>query len=225
MNIVTSVFQSSVGKKFILAITGTLLFGFVIVHLLGNLQIFLGPDALNSYAALLKANPLLLWGARLGLLTLFLLHITTATSISLENWAARPTPYAVNIHPYTTVASRTMVISAGMVFAFVIYHLLQFTVGVTHPEIMRFQDAKGHIDVYRMVVAGFSHPLVAAFYILAMTLLYLHLRHGLASLFQTLGLKNKHYGGLIEGFAQVTALVILAGYCSIPIAVLLGFGR
>jgi succinate dehydrogenase / fumarate reductase cytochrome b subunit len=225
MNIITSVFQSSVGKKFILALTGVLLFGFVVVHLLGNLQIFLGPNALNSYAALLKANPLLLWGARLGLLTVFMTHITVATSLTLDNWAARPVAYVNNLHPYTTMASRTMVISAGMVFAFVIYHLLQFTVGVTHPEIMHFQDGQGRTDVYRMVIAGFRHPLVSVFYMLAMSLLYLHLRHGLASLFQTLGIKNKHYAGLIEGFAQVTALVLLAGYCSIPLAVLLGWGR
>ena len=206
-----------------MAITGCLLFGFVIVHLLGNLQIYIGPESLNAYASLLKGNPVLLWSFRLGLLLTAALHIATALSLSVENRAARPIAYAGRKVPYADLASRTMLVSGLILLAFIIYHLLQFTVGVAQPSIMHFQDAKGHADVYRMVIGGFSNPWISGFYVLSMGLLYLHLSHGIGSLFQSLGLKNQQYSDLILGFSQGAALLIFLGNCSIPVAVLMGW--
>jgi succinate dehydrogenase / fumarate reductase cytochrome b subunit len=222
MNIVSSIFYSSIGKKYVMAVTGGLMFAFVVVHLLGNLQIFEGPEAINRYAALLQSNALVVWGSRLVLLSIALLHVTTAASLTLENWAARPVRYAVNITPYTTYAGRTMVLSGSMVFAFIVYHLLHFTAGVVQPQIMQYLDDKGRHDVYRMMVAGFQHPEVSAVYLLAMGLLYFHLRHGITSLFQSLGLKDMHYGPLLETGARWAALLVFLGYCSIPLSILAG---
>jgi succinate dehydrogenase / fumarate reductase, cytochrome b subunit len=225
MNIVTSIFHSSIGKKYIMALTGGLLFSFVVIHLLGNLQFFWGPDSINRYAELLKANAFILWGTRLVLLSVFLLHVTTAASITLENWAARPVPYAVRVYPYTPFAARTIVVSGVMVFAFVVYHLLHFTAGMAQPQIMHYVDAKGRHDVYRMMIEGFRNPGVSAVYLVAMGLLYFHLRHGINSLFQSLGLKDRHYGPLLEQCARWIALAIFLGFCSIPLSVLAGLVR
>ena len=205
-----------------MAITGSLLFGFVIVHLLGNLQIYLGPDALNAYAALLQGNKVVLWSFRFGLGGLALLHITTAVALYLENRSARPIPYERYTAPYSSFSSRSMVLSGLTLFAFIVYHILHLTVGVTQPDIMHFTDTHGRHDVYRMMITGFAHPGVAGFYMLAMVLLYFHLSHGINSLFQSLGLKNRQYSGLIFGFSQGAAALICIGNCSIPIAILTG---
>ncbi len=222
MNIIVRIFKSSIGKKYVMAVTGCLLFGFVIIHLLGNLQIYLGRDHLNAYAALLKGNQILLWSFRLGLLAIALIHITTAVMLTLENWAARPIPYTSYTAPYSTYAARTMVVSGSVLLAFVIYHLMHFTVGVVQPQIMELLDDKGRHDVYAMVILGFGNPWVSSSYLAAMVLLYLHLSHGISSLFQSLGLKNQNYAGLILGFSQGAAALIFFGNCSIPIAVLIG---
>lgn len=223
MNIITSLFQSSIGKKFVMAVTGLLLFGYVTLHLLGNLQIYMGADALNSYAALLKSKPVLLWMARLVLLGVFLTHVTTAIILALESRAARPIAYSLGKPPSATYASRTMVMSGLVLLAFIIYHVLHLTVGVVQPGIMGFTDRLGRHDVYQMIVHGFSNGWVALSYLAAMGLLYFHLSHGISSFFQSLGLKNRNYSGLILGFAHGAALVIFAGNCSIPLAILIGF--
>jgi len=183
-------YQTSIGKKYVMAVSGCLLLGFVSVHLLGNLQVFLGTDTINAYAAMLKGNQLLVWTARLVLLTIAMVHITTGLGLAFENRAARPVAYATPIVPYADYSSRTMLLSGLAVFAFVLYHLLHFTVGVTHPEIMQFRDTQDRPDVYRMMILGFSHPAVSGMYILALVLLYLHLNHGISSFFQSLGLKT-----------------------------------
>jgi succinate dehydrogenase / fumarate reductase cytochrome b subunit len=170
-----------------MAVTGCLLFGFVIVHLLGNLQIYLGPDAINAYAALLQGNKLVLWSFRLGLGALVLLHITTATALTIENRAARPVAYLNGTPPYSSVSSRTMVMSGAIIFLFIVYHILHFTAGLTQPDIMHFIDAKGRHDVHKMMILGFSNPWVSGVYLAAMSLLYLHLSHGIGSFFQSLG--------------------------------------
>jgi len=167
MNIVKSLFQSSIGRKYIMAVTGGLLFGFLVVHLAGNVQIFLGADRINSYAALLKSNLLVLWGFRLGLAAIALIHITTATGLTLENWAARPDRYAANTDPYASFSARTMVVSGVILFAFITYHLLHFTLGVTQPGIMHHVDHLGRHDVYRMMLEGFRNPWIAGTYLAA----------------------------------------------------------
>ena len=223
MNIVKSLFQSSIGRKYIMAVTGGMLFAFAVVHLVGNLQIFLGPERLNTYAAFLKSKPLVLWGFRLGLAAIALIHITTATGLTLENWAARPNRYAANTDPYATFAARTMVISGSLIFAFVTYHLLHFTMGVAQPGIMGHVDAHGRHDVYRMVVEGFRNPWVSGAYVGAMVMLFFHLQHGLSSLFQSLGLKNQKFAKGIEYMAVAAALLLCVGNCAIPLSIVLGF--
>lgn len=211
-----------------MAITGGLLFLFVIGHMLGNLQIFVGAEQINAYGHFLQHTPEILWPARIGLLVLVALHIWSAIQVSLENRAARPVGYAGNPKPVATnLASRTLLMSGLIIAAFIVYHLLHFTVQVkalnlTGHDFLALEDTKQRHDVYRMMVVGFSSPWVSGFYILAMALLCLHLSHGVSSMFQTLGLKNKAWGALIDRFAQIAAVVIFVGNCSIPVAILAG---
>ena len=227
MNIITNLFNSSLGKKFIMAITGLALFLFVAMHLVGNLQIFLGPEALNRYGHFLQSNPEIIWPARIGLLLMVALHIWSAIKLSAENKAARPIGYANAPAPVAaSYASRTMLMSGLIIAAFIIYHLLHFTaqvqgVNLTGKNFAGLFDSQGRHDVFAMMVTGFRQPLVSAFYVLAMALLCLHLSHGVSAMFQSLGLKNETYAPLIDRFAKVTALVIFIGYISIPLAVLL----
>jgi len=227
MNLFSGILGSSLGKKYLMAITGLILFGFVIGHMLGNLQIFLGRDPINSYAHFLKSKPGLLWLARLGLLLVVTLHIWAAVKLALENKAARPVAYAEARLVAATYASRTMIWSGVIIFAFVVYHLMQFTAGITNPEYLELEetlpDGTQRHDVYRMIVLGFSNPWVSGFYIVSMTLLCLHLSHGVSSLFQSLGLKNKYYGRHIDRFAKAAALIVFLGNCSIPVAILFRF--
>lgn len=206
-----------------MAITGFLLFSFVVVHLLGNLQIFLGLEPINRYALLLKSNALVLWSFRVGLLAVTVLHIATGLSLAIENRRARPEGYVKGKAPYSSFASRTMVISGLILLAFIIFHLLHFTVGVVSPSIMGLVDPYGRVDVFNMVVKGFSVPWISFFYIGSMAMLYFHLSHGISSLFQSLGLKSYNYSGFIMGFAHGAAFILFLGNCSIPLAILLGY--
>ncbi len=215
--------KTSITKKAVMAVTGLLLLGFVIAHLLGNLCVFGGPDLLNSYAYHLEGLGPLLWAARLGLLILVLLHITTAVQLVLENRKARPVPYQRYKPVETTYAARTMAASGVIVLAFIVYHLLHFTFRVTHPDISHGLDPHGHRDVYRMVVLSFGDPRVAGGYVFAMALLCLHLSHGFKSLFQSMGWNSIRLEPKLAGISRLLALLIFIGYSSIPLAVLLGF--
>jgi succinate dehydrogenase / fumarate reductase cytochrome b subunit len=221
MNLLARAFRSSLGKKYIMAITGLLLFLFVIVHMLGNLQVYLGPETMNAYAALLKSRPALLWTARIGLFIIAVLHIVSALQLAAENRAARPQPYSEG-KPLATLASRTILVSGLIIFGFVVYHLMHFTFGVTNPDFMDLHDPLGHHDVYRMTVEGFRNPWVSAFYILSMGLLCLHLSHGVSSLFQSLGIRRKTTLAAFNRLARISAMLILIGNCSIPISILAG---
>jgi succinate dehydrogenase / fumarate reductase, cytochrome b subunit len=227
MNVVAGFFRSTLGRKYVMAITGFAMFGFVVAHMLGNLQIFLGPEAINRYGSFLKSLGELLWVARIGLLLMVGLHIWAAISLSAENKAARPVGYG-NYKPVgSTYASRTMLMSGLIIAAFVIYHLLHYTalvkeINLTGTNFAELHDEKGRHDVYRMMVIGFKHPAVSIFYIIGMVLLSLHLSHGVSSMFQSLGWKNRNWSPLINGFARFIAIALLVGYCSIPIAVLTG---
>ena len=210
-----------------MALTGCALFGFVIAHLAGNLQIFLGPENLNRYGNFLQTTPELIWPARIGLIALAVLHIVAAVQLSAENKRARSVPYAHYEVVAASYASRTMLMSGLIIAAFVIYHLLHFTVQIpginfTGQDFRILEDAEKRHDVYRMMVVGFKQPLVSGFYILGMALLCLHLSHGASSMFQSLGWKNKYYGKFIDKAAMVVAVLIFLGYCSIPLAVLSG---
>ena len=216
--------MSSVGRKFLVALTGLGLFLFVIVHMLGNLQIFLGPDPINHYAEFLKSKPALLWGTRIGLLLLVFIHITLGVLLALENRRARPVRYSIGKPAASSLASRTILISGLLIFSFVVYHLLQFTMGTTNPEYLELRDAHGRHDVYSMMVRGFSHPWVAVFYVLSMALLCLHLSHGVSSTFQSLGIRKRTWT-LVDRFAKTAAILIFIGNTSIPLAVLSGMIR
>jgi len=231
MNLLARVWRSSVGKKFVMASTGGALFVFVIGHLLGNLQLFLGPETLNRYGHFLKSNKEILWLVRLALLACVVLHILAAARLAAENKAARPVGYAGDPIPISaSYASRTMLMSGVIVAAFIVYHLLHYTVLVTGmnfsgQDFGGFHDEKGRHDVYRMMIIGFQQPIVAIVYILAMALLCLHLSHGVQAMFQSLGVRTGCCPGLPRRAARWGAVVIFAGYVSIPLAVLSGFGR
>ncbi|HKQ38901.1 MAG TPA: succinate dehydrogenase cytochrome b subunit [Verrucomicrobiae bacterium] len=221
------VWNSSLGKKYIMALTGLALIGFVIAHLVGNLQIFLGREALNRYGHFLQTTPELVWPLRLALLAMVVLHIIAAIALTRENRAARPIAYAHYEIVAASYASRTMFMSGLIVFVFIIYHLLHFTVQVpqinlTGQDFRLLEDSKQRHDIYAMMVAGYRNPLVSGFYLLGMALLSLHLSHGISSLFQSLGLSNRVYMRFLDKVAKIAATAIFLGYASIPAAVLMG---
>lgn len=209
-----------------MALTGIGLFLFVVGHMVGNLQIFLGPEAINRYGSFLKGLGELLWAARIGLLVLVLLHIWSAASLSAENRKARPVGYGKYVPKGASYASRTMIMSGLIIASFIIYHLLHFTalapVNGTGIDFATFHDERGRHDVYRMMVTGFRVWYVSLFYIIGMILLSLHLSHGVSAMFQSLGLRSKGWQPFIHKFAKFIAIVLLIGYCSIPIAALTG---
>lgn len=195
---------------------------FVVIHMVGNLQIYLGPAVLNQYAQLLKGMKILLWVARLGLLTLFTIHLIMAVELARRNRLARGGLYHVKDNCGTSLASRTMLSSGLVILSFLIYHLLHFTLGVTDPANHLLRDVAGRHDVYSMVILGFRNPYVSSAYIAAMLFLSLHLSHAASSIFQTFGIVrdgNRRYFALV---GVMIAGAVLAGNTSIPIAVTLG---
>lgn len=205
-----------------MSVTGLVLFGFVVMHMLGNLQIFLGPEALNGYAAALQSIPELLWLVRAVLLICLIFHLWTAVVLTVENRRARPIAYQMKRGVQATLASKTMMISGLAIFFFIIYHLLHYTLGVFQPEYFHMTDAKGRHDVYTMVVSNFTHRSVSLTYIAAMALLALHLGHGAAVWPQSLGLSNEKFKPFMDKFGRAAAIVIFVGNISIPIAVMTG---
>jgi len=211
--------NSTNGKKAVMAVTGAMMFGFVVVHMAGNLQIFEGPDQFNKYAQLLRTLPEALWAARLVLLAAVLLHTLAALQLYLCNRRARPVAYSKKDAIASTYASRTMYWSGPIIFAFVIYHLLHFTLGVT--GVPDFIEG----DVYHNVVSGFQNPIIGIWYIFAMMLLCLHLRHGVWSLLQSVGVSHPRYTPLFQHASTALAVVIFVGFVSVPVGVLIGWVR
>lgn len=224
MKELTALFRTSVGKKLVMAVTGLMLYGFVVIHLVGNLQIYSGQESINQYAYFLKSKPIILWGFRFGLLAIFVLHIQTAFSLAAANKKANEgVPYDDPSDNGSSLASRTMIASGSLILAFVIFHILHFTVGFIFPDYFQLKDAAGHHDVYGMVVKGFQVWWVTFFYIVSMALLCFHLSHGLSALFQSLGFMNSKYMPLIEKAALVGWVAIFIGNCAIPLSILLGY--
>jgi len=239
-----SFFQSTIGLKIVMAVSGLVLVGFVLGHMLGNLQIFLGPDTINAYAHKLKTlPPPVLWGFRLFLLAAVALHVWAAVKLVLRNRHARPEDYTENQVVQASYASRTMRWSGVVLLAFIIFHLAHFTVRevpgldydkpeyqaplVKHGEIVRYGDGEPEMvfDVYAMMITGFSreHWYVPVFYIVAMGLLCLHLSHGVSSMFQSAGLRNRVWRRRLRYVARAYALTVFLGFIVIPIAVLAGW--
>jgi succinate dehydrogenase / fumarate reductase cytochrome b subunit len=215
-------YQSSIGKKYVVAVTALLLVLYVLGHLVGNLQIYLGPDRINAYAKFLHDLGPILWVVRVILLAAFVIHIAATIQLAQENRLAKPQKYAVAGYQRSTMASRTMIVSGLIVLCFVIYHLLQFTLQVTDPEFREVHDSIGRHDVYRMLILGFRHPLVSLFYVIALFLLTTHLSHGFASVVQTLGINNRKIANFVSTGGQTLAWVVFAGYISIPVTILVG---
>ncbi len=219
-------FSSSVGAKTLMAFSGLGLVGFVITHMIGNLQVFAGPEKLNAYAKQLQDLGPLLWVARLGLLGLFMLHVGTAFRLVQANKAARPTPYVRKVEERTSFAARTMWMSGLIVLVFILYHIAHFTlrmpVGAKDFTSARYELPEHGHDVYRMVVLGFQVWWVSALYIVANVLLGLHISHGASSAFQTLGVRHARLAFLKHGFGPAIGGLIIVGNCSMPIAILMG---
>ncbi len=219
---------SSLGKKTVVAVTGIALVLFVIGHLLGNLTFFFGPVAINSYAMHLRDLGPLLWIARISLLGAVVLHIYFTMLVWKENQAARPQKYAVKATMKTTVFARTMRLTGLIVLAFVVFHLAHFTLWWVDPNYSTYHAVvDGHEvhDVYRMVITGFSNPIVSIFYIVSLALLTSHLSHGIGSLFQTLGITSKRMRPVYENAGKILAWALFVGYAAIPLSVLLGLGK
>lgn len=209
--------QSTNGKKVVMAVTGCIMFIFLIGHLLGNLLVYVGRARFNDYAQFLHFDDTLLWIVRAILIVSVVLHIIATVQLALRNKAARPVGYSRKQAINSSYASRTMYWSGPIVLAFIIFHLLEFTAGTIHPE---SQFTPG--DVYHNVVAGFQVWWVSAWYIFALILLGFHLRHGLWSMFQSVGYNHPRHTPLLKKTAYVVAVAIVLGYISIPISVLAG---
>jgi succinate dehydrogenase / fumarate reductase cytochrome b subunit len=221
MNRLVRLFGSSVGRKLVTAGTGVLLIAFLFGHMFGNLKVFQGQEALNSYAAWLQGHPLL-WLMRAGLLTLFVVHIWLTLSLARENRAARPVGYRRYTPRAVRFTSRYMALSGLLVLSFVVYHLLHFTFGVVDAANTRLLDARGQLDVYASVVWSFQNPWIAGSYVISMLLLGAHLWHGTTSVFQTLGLRHESYQTMIRVISAAAVAALVIGNCSIPILIWAG---
>ena len=228
MSTVTGIFKSSLGRKYLMAGTGVFLLLFVIGHLVGNLQVFGPPELINKYAHFLQSKPLMVWGARLGLLVIVGVHIATAVQLSVANKAARPVGYAGGDSYGSTWQSRYMLMSGIVILAFIIYHLAHFTVrlpGINgvgdFTKIKTVLHGETVPDVYAMMILGFQVWWVSAFYLIAQALLFIHLGHGISSGFQSLGLRNHVWWPRIQLLAKVVSVAIFIGYASIPAAIFL----
>lgn len=226
---------STLAAKYWMAVTGFLLVGFVIVHMVGNLQIFAGPDKINAYAKMLKDLGPLLWVARGVLLAVFLLHIYLALTLSKRNRAARPSKYVYQRTLKASPASRYMLLTGLVILAFVIFHLAHYTLGLVQQitvvdaagqaktvSLLDLHDEKGRHDVYAMLLFGFRQwPIVVA-YLVAQIILVLHLYHGASSMFQSLGINHPRYNWLLHRVGLAVAVLIGAGNLAMPLAVFFG---
>ena len=214
--------QSSVGRKIIMAVTGFVLVAFVCVHLLGNSSVFIGANAINAYAQKLHSLGPFVWVFRLVMLAAFAIHIIFGIQLTLENRAATPDRNVQIKRLKTGFGAETMIVSGLVMLAFVIYHLLHFTVRVTNPEIYVPLGDHGMVDVYVMVVKGFHSARPVIIYLVGMSFLFLHVSHGFQSLFQTIGLSNDKSLPVMETISKLVGVVLLVGYISIPLLVVFG---
>lgn len=208
---------SSIGMKFLMALSGLAMFGFVVAHLSGNLLLFKGEEAFNYYAESLKQLGPLLWIARIGILVTAIVHVFTAIRLTRMNRAARPMPYMKNATIQASLASRTMAVTGGWVLFFILYHLAHFTFQKVH-----IFDVPNPSSLFQIVVASFQQPAVAALYIVSLVLMGNHLNHGLSSLFQSLGFNHPTFTPMIKRAVPVVAWGWALCFISIPVSCLLG---
>ncbi|MGE5698622.1 MAG: succinate dehydrogenase cytochrome b subunit [Deltaproteobacteria bacterium] len=212
---------SSVGRKVLMAGSGLFMLLFVIVHLLGNSSIFVGPDGINAYADKLHGLGPFVWAFRLFMLAMLGIHILFGILVTLDNWSANPDKYKVKKMLKATFAGETMIWTGALLLVFIVYHLLQFTVRIT-PDVVLGEDAKGRFDVFTMVTSSFSSTPIVAIYVAAMVTLFLHLSHGIQSIFQTIGWNNDKTLPTYTRLGQLLAVVFLLGYSAIPVLILSG---
>jgi succinate dehydrogenase / fumarate reductase cytochrome b subunit len=215
--------KTSIGSKAIVAVTGALLFLFLIAHLIGNLQVFLGPEALNGYAKFLHSKPFWVWAFRIGMLAIVTIHVWFTIVLKLENWEARPDRYRKEATLKASVASRYMIWTGLLVGAFIVFHILHFTAHVVDTGGMAVDPELGMTNVYDMVITGFSVPWVAFSYLVAMILLGFHLYHATSSLFQTLGWNHATINPIVRWMMPLLGILIVVGNCVIVGAIYLGW--
>ena len=216
--------DTTVGKKVVMALSGVFVFIWLTAHMIGNLQVFLGPTPYNEYAKWLHDHPPMLWGSRFALLLAFGLHIVNSLSLWMRNRKARPVGYRVKKDQVTSVSAKTMIYGGLFMALYLVYHLAHLTFGVTsglgyeHLPL----DANGLPDVYFNVVSSFHVPWAAGFYSAAMVVLGLHLYHGAWSVFHTLGINHERYNDGLRSAASAVALAIVAGFLAVPVGVFMG---
>jgi succinate dehydrogenase cytochrome b subunit len=227
-NRLLALWNSIVGKKVVMAVTGAVLILFVIMHMIGNLKIFSGPEEINAYSRFLRevgwpelGYGQLLWMVRTVLFLCAVLHITAAVQLTRMNWQARPTGYESRKNVETSWGAVTMRWGGLLLAVFIVFHLFHFTGGMVGFEPGQFE----HLAVYQNVVAGFSNVPIALFYIIAMAALCLHLDHGVWSMLQTLGWVTQGNTKTLKTVSRIVALIIFAGFISVPISVLAGWVR
>jgi succinate dehydrogenase / fumarate reductase cytochrome b subunit len=215
--------QSSVGRKIIMAVTGNMLIALYSVHLLGNSSLFFGSAAINAYAQKLHSLGPVVWIFRLVMLGIFAVHIFFGIQLTLENKAATPDKNVMVRRLKTGFAAETMIVSGLVLLAFIIYHLLHFTVRVTNPDIyVPIEGGGGMVDVFYMMVNGFNSIFTVLIYVIAMGFLFLHVSHGFQSMFQTYGLSNDRTLPVMENVSKFVAVILLVGYASIPLLIIFG---
>jgi succinate dehydrogenase / fumarate reductase cytochrome b subunit len=222
----SSYVKSSVGAKHLMAVTGIVLSGFVLGHMAGNLLVLFGQDAINAYAHGLKTTPALLWGTRIVLLGAVAVHIVAAVRLTAINRAARPVGYVRYKPARTPFYARAMPWTGAILLAFIVYHLLHFTIGAVAPstfaETPGNVDALGRPDVYSMMVHGFQNPIIAGSYLVAMAMLCMHLAHGVTSMFQSVGFYHPKYNAIVRYAGPVFAGLVFLGNTLIVLAILVG---
>jgi succinate dehydrogenase / fumarate reductase, cytochrome b subunit len=214
---VLSFYDAPIGKKTVMAITGVILFGFVFVHMAGNMQIFLGREPFDAYGRLLRIEPALLWLARLILLASVIMHVVAAIQLNALKQKARPVGYQKTANVQSSFASRTMIWSGVIVAIFIVYHIMNLTLGAVG---LPFEE--GH--VFDNAIATFRVLPISIAYIVTMILLGFHLNHGVWSMFQSLGVSNPRYSAGLKRFANIFSILVVLGFISIPIAVMAGYG-
>ena len=223
-----TLYRSTIGKKVIMAVTGLVLVAFVIAHMAGNLQQFLGAERMNAYAAFLKSTGELLWLARIGLLVATVLHVLMAYQLTRIKRAARPIDYTKRDPQVSTLASRSMRWGGALLLVFIVFHILHFTTGTVFP-FASAPDARypafSHTNVYGNVVSAFRNPWVTLFYVVSMLFLLLHLFHGAWSSVRTLGLTKPSPDPMKRRVATTLAVIVWIGFTIVPLAVYLGVIR
>lgn len=213
---------TSLGSKVLIALSGLALAVFVIFHMLGNLQVFQGPEALNSYAAFLREMPMALWSARLTLLALVAVHIGLSVRLAINNRRARPVGYVMHEYRKASLASRTMALTGSLLALFIVFHLLHLTAGIVDPAMHNRLDLRGQRDVFGNVVHAFQNPFFVVIYLVAQMVLGFHLSHSLSSSLQTLGMEHPMLDRLFRGAGPLVAMLVVVGNSAIVLAIAFG---